>query len=365
MAGFLGKMVLPWFLALAIGISWAQDEPAQQPIAEPAQEVSGKAAPEDQKEPAATVHGNTSEAVPPDMRHERLVDAVVAIGDKLNRPIERDWLTLILAVFSFLTSLGVLLIRYWDRKKAKVETRAEINQLLHEAFYLLGGDVRNESITNYTTNPENIVEAKFKIETANIKDPDHALVYVRMADYFRAKEQVDSALKEYEKALELDSNLVEALVDRGHVYSEKNDLDLAIKDLNKALGLNPKCVDAYNNRGAVYWKKDKPDLAIRDFNDALSLNPKFAVAYNNRGTAYYHKGELDGAIQDYDQALTLDPNDYKAVYNRARAHHDNGNKALAKADFKAYLKIVPDTDDQKEFIDRAKTFLKKIKIETP
>ena len=69
----------------------------------------------------------------------------------------------------------------------------------------------------------------------------------------------------------------------GVLYGSKGEYDLAIKDFNRAIELNPNNFFAYNNRGNAYDKIEDFDRAIEDFNAAIKLKSDYAKAYNNRG----------------------------------------------------------------------------------
>ena len=63
---------------------------------------------------------------------------------------------------------------------------------------------------------------------------------------------------------------------RGVAYTTKRQLDLAIADFDKALEIEPKMVGTYLNRGAAYYGKRQCDRAIADYNAALKINPSYA-----------------------------------------------------------------------------------------
>ena len=66
-------------------------------------------------------------------------------------------------------------------------------------------------------------------------------------------------------------------VERWLAYYTKGELDLAIKDFNKAIELNPEYPYAYYNRGIAYADKGNTDQAIGDFSKAIELNSKYAI----------------------------------------------------------------------------------------
>jgi tetratricopeptide (TPR) repeat protein/DNA-directed RNA polymerase subunit RPC12/RpoP len=106
---------------------------------------------------------------------------------------------------------------------------------------------------------------------------------------------------------------------RGTAKETKGDLDGAIADYNRAIELDPKLAQAYNNRGRCKEAKGDLDAAIADHNRAIELDPTYASAYNQRGNAKEAKGDPDGAIADYNRAIELDPKLTIAYNNRGNA----------------------------------------------
>jgi tetratricopeptide (TPR) repeat protein len=85
----------------------------------------------------------------------------------------------------------------------------------------------------------------------------------------------------------------------------KGNLDAAIADYNRALEINQRGVGAYQSRGYAYLLKGDLARSIADLDRAIALSPKFADAYTARGLAYHRKGERDRALQDFRQAIDL------------------------------------------------------------
>ena len=97
----------------------------------------------------------------------------------------------------------------------------------------------------------------------------------------------------------------EAYLNRGITYGEKGQLDQAILDFTKALEINPGLAEAYNSRGYAYQNKAQYDQAISDLNKALELNPNLAYAYYNRAVAYCSKREYEKSWKDVERARSL------------------------------------------------------------
>lgn len=125
----------------------------------------------------------------------------------------------------------------------------------------------------------------------------------------------DDAIKNFDKAIEIDNECIPAYTGRGIAYAAKNDFDTAIKDFDKTVKLDANYAEGYSNRGQAYAEKGDAQKALADFNKAIELDPKYATAYNNRGALFAKAGDTDKAVADFKKALELDPNDKTAAEN--------------------------------------------------
>ena len=108
-----------------------------------------------------------------------------------------------------------------------------------------------------------------------------------------------------------------AYVREAERYLKNGRYDMAIRDLNRAIQLDPKYVWAYGNRGEAYRQKGLYDRAIWNFTKAIDLSPEYKWAYGHRGEAYRQKGFYDMAIRDLTRAIQLDPK-YEWAHKRRR-----------------------------------------------
>src|SRR5262249_6413416 len=99
---------------------------------------------------------------------------------------------------------------------------------------------------------------------------------------------------------------------RGNAYVQMKELERALADYGRAIELNPKFADAFYFRGQVYRASKDLDRALSDFNQAIALNPRFANYFVHRGEAVRPKGEPDRALADLDKALALAPDNKQA-----------------------------------------------------
>ena len=165
------------------------------------------------------------------------------------------------------------------------------------------------------------------------------LPYARIGLAWLNKGDLDKAMANLTKAIELNPKYAIAYNNRGNAWSDKGEYDKAIADYNRAIELKPDYAFAYNNRGNAWDDKGEYDKAIADFTKAIELKPDYAFAYNNRGNAWKHKGEYDRAITDYNKAIELDPGYTAAYVNRALAYESLKKFDLARADYEKALSI--------------------------
>jgi len=88
----------------------------------------------------------------------------------------------------------------------------------------------------------------------------------------------------------------------GNTYHGLGDYQQAIKDFNRAIELDPKLAEAYWGRGNTYHELADYQQAIKDFNRAIELDPMFAEAYRCRGNTYNELGNRQQAIEDWKAA---------------------------------------------------------------
>ena len=89
------------------------------------------------------------------------------------------------------------------------------------------------------------------------------------------------------------------LLQQGHYES-------AIRAFDKAIQLNPTFSVAYYSRGYVYGELGQHERAIQDYDQAIRLDPNDASPYASREIAYRNLGKYVEADADKAKACSLD-----------------------------------------------------------
>ena len=98
----------------------------------------------------------------------------------------------------------------------------------------------------------------------------------------------------------------------------------ALADYNRAIQLDSNFVEAYNYRGNLKQNKLKDyQGALADFNRAIQLAPSYALLHKNRGVLKFQKlQDYQGALADLDRAIQLAPNYAEAYGQRGGLKHE-------------------------------------------
>jgi len=131
-------------------------------------------------------------------------------------------------------------------------------------------------------------------------------------DLSRAGE-FDKAAEQYEKALEIDPQYVDAMTNLGGAYYSLGQLDKAIEQYTKAIEIAPSDADIRSNLAAAHVQKhqsagdpEELNLAVEQYEKAVELNPDLAEAHFGLGVIYALQGDNEQAIQAFERFLELD-----------------------------------------------------------
>jgi len=85
-------------------------------------------------------------------------------------------------------------------------------------------------------------------------------------------------------------------------------LDTALKDCTKAIELSDSTTAALDSRALVYFRLDRPDDALADLDAALAQEPGQSGSLYLRGIIRARQGQADASRRDLEAARLIDPN---------------------------------------------------------
>ena len=116
----------------------------------------------------------------------------------------------------------------------------------------------------------------------------------------------EQAIKDCEKAIQLDSTFIDAFYYIGIANIRKGNYDEAISSFNKSIGLNGNHAESWNQLGYANERKNDFGEAKKAYNRAIEINSNFALAYFNLGNILKITDNHHEAINSYQKATELD-----------------------------------------------------------
>ena len=140
-----------------------------------------------------------------------------------------------------------------------------------------------------------------------ILNPSVATSYGGRADAFGGLFNTDQAIIDYNRALSINPEFLEALVNIGLIYLSKNKFDESIRWLKTAIILRPNFAESINNLGNTMQFAGKFAQAIKNYRRYLTLNPNSMIAHHNLGTALADAGDIEGSVLEIQEAIRIQP----------------------------------------------------------
>ena len=155
----------------------------------------------------------------------------------------------------------------------------------------------------------------------------------------------NSAIKDFQRAIELDPKFARAYDNLGLCYYYQNQNNLAVANFQKAIELDTGSAHPspwpYLNLGITQQFMNRLPESEKSIREALRLDPGFTKAHFQLGTVLEDKGEPEAALAELKEAARLDPAYPEPHMAMARIYHKIGQEQAAKEEVKVYLRLHP------------------------
>jgi len=161
-----------------------------------------------------------------------------------------------------------------------------------------------------------------------IQKCDSILIDFDNAKSYELKGLAYSQLNEYKLALIYfsSSNILHETafvhLKKALIYIKLNDLQSAFKSLNKALDIDPSYSTAIITRGQLYFDLKEYKKAINDFNLVSPTSENYLFALNFKAECYRKLKDYETAIKICDKILLIDPHNKYAYFTKADCIED-------------------------------------------
>lgn len=115
----------------------------------------------------------------------------------------------------------------------------------------------------------------------------------------------DEAIKEYQKAIDLDANYCDAMDNLGQLLRRSGKLDEAVYWYKRSIGVLPGNRAAHVNLAVAYRYQGKKDAAISEYLILVKTNPRDPEGYYGLGAVYLDSNDLSAASEQFKKAEQL------------------------------------------------------------
>ena len=168
-----------------------------------------------------------------------------------------------------------------------------------------------------------------------------ALAYVHLYSLRGNAGALELARGNCERALALDSGLVEGYVAKAVLLEQMGDEEGALEQFAKAIALDPSNPKTLLNQASVYVRQNRFEDAERTYSRVLMERPNWWVIHNDLGYALDRQGKYQEAIKAFRAASVAAPGSAMAFANLGGEYLVVGDFASAAENLKKSLALSP------------------------
>ena len=200
-------------------------------------------------------------------------------------------------------------------------------------------------------NPLEIYQAAFQklggnkaISQLNI-DPniqEESLYFVQIGRQYFEEGRLTDALAQYKAAIQTDSKNYLAEHEMGKLYEAQKKWRIALEHYRKAIELKGTFVEAYVAISKIHIHYFNFKDALLYLEQVKAIEPRSALIYTVSGDFYRQKGDKAKAVAEYRKATELDPDNFEAHFELASLYLEQKEYKKSEEFFFSALRIKPD-----------------------
>ena len=230
------------------------------------------------------------------------------------------------------------------------ETFAAAHYALALAYRDIGKTAKSEtyfSLYEKYSSVKQVLEDPFLYEVTELETAaadDHFRRGLSLAD----ADSLPQAVAAFERALEINPELMPAHVNLISLYGRLGQTDRAEQQYRTAVRIDPSRADLYHNFGVLMAEQGKIQAATRAFRKALEVEPSYAEAHSSLGEMLEAQGRLEEATKHYRLAV-------KNKSNFRLAHSNLGRMLFALGEYEEAIEhflstLTPEDEQTAEYM---------------
>lgn len=151
---------------------------------------------------------------------------------------------------------------------------------------------------------------------------------------------LDEAIREFQKAIELDPDSAHARDNLASVLAEKGLFREALAEYLAALRIEPESPTAHHNL-ACFLAIHGPEMAVSEYREAIRIDPEYPDAHLNLGLSHAEAGRNAEAKEAFQRAIDLAPGDALPRQELGGILLDEGDHRAAIGHLKEAVRLDP------------------------
>lgn len=184
-------------------------------------------------------------------------------------------------------------------------------------------------------------------------DPQNAEAYFMFGMNFEERQDTVRAINSYQKAVELDANIVDGWINLGQLYAGLGD-PLALRYFDNATRVAPRDITALHTKADYLTATNDLEGAVELYRKIITVDPQYEEAYFNSGLLYMDMDSISKAEQQFDLTVKTSPTHIRAYYFRGLSRELQGKTAEAVSDYEQALRMAPDYEQAQVRLDELK-----------
>ena len=139
-----------------------------------------------------------------------------------------------------------------------------------------------------------------------------AQIIAKEGDEEYRRQEFDTAIEKYEKAISYYPEYVTAIFKLARTYFKLRDYENSHKYLETGILIDPKQEQSEKMLGDIYRRADNIEQALAHYNQAITINGNYYQAYYSLGSLHLNEGKLSKARDAFKHAIIIEPTYGKA-----------------------------------------------------
>jgi len=160
-------------------------------------------------------------------------------------------------------------------------------------------------------------------------EPNYVDAFYNLARTYQNMKKFDDAITYYKKAFEIEPTYASAIYNIGYLYELQKEYGLAETYYNLTLEVNKKHVRAIGGLAGIIAQRGDLDESLKLYQRAIKIDPTVPELYFNLATVYYFLKDFNSAIKTLKTAIELNPHYIEAYLKISGIYMQIGNYTSA------------------------------------